>query len=88
MITAVHDFECLSRAVVVWYEDTLTDVPPEKLAIPIMKAKLLEYLPKEIPFKVKPVLEHWGSVDSGNFFAFKSTTEVVKGIVCIQCINA
>jgi len=49
-------------------EDTLTDVPPEKLAIQIMKAKLLEYLPKEVPFKVKPVLEHWGAVDSGNFF--------------------
>lgn len=46
-------------------EDTLTDVPAEKLALKIIKAKLLEHLPQEVPFQVKPELEYWGESDSG-----------------------
>lgn len=45
--------------------DTLTDVPPQQLVLSILKAKLLENLPQEIPFKVKPVLEFWEETDAG-----------------------
>ncbi|CAL8077663.1 unnamed protein product [Orchesella dallaii] len=56
-------------------EDTLTDVPPGKLAVKIVQAKLLEHLPQEVPFKVKPVLEYWEEADSG----------VLKVVIKVKC---
>ncbi|ODM99950.1 GTPase Era, mitochondrial, partial [Orchesella cincta] len=58
-------------------EDTLTDVPPEKLTLKIVAAKLLEHLPQEVPFKVKPEIEYWG--DSG------SDSGVLKVIIKVKC---
>jgi GTP-binding protein Era len=45
--------------------DFLTDTQPQELTARIVKAKLLEHVPQDIPYSLKPQVEYWDQKASG-----------------------
>jgi len=45
-------------------EDLFTDQDPRETVRQIVKAKFLEVLPSEVPYKINPVIQTW-SMDNG-----------------------
>ncbi|PIK51642.1 putative GTPase Era, mitochondrial [Apostichopus japonicus] len=42
-----------------YHSDTVTDLPPEEIVSEAIREKLLEYLPQEVPYRVRQVNELW-----------------------------
>ncbi|XP_037825223.1 GTPase Era, mitochondrial [Lucilia sericata] len=66
----VHDFLIDAAKIKPWQysSDTFTDETPEDIIVESVRARLLDYLPQEIPYNLKTSMEYY-SVDNNTIYA-------------------
>ncbi|KAI8122540.1 hypothetical protein FF38_13402 [Lucilia cuprina] len=66
----VHDFLLDAAKIKPWQysSDTFTDETPEDIIVESVRARLLDYLPQEIPYNLKTSMEYY-SVDNNTIYA-------------------
>jgi len=64
-------------------ENVLTDCSPQELALKILKSKMLEFLPHDVPYLLKPVLEFWEEDSSGKDHSCIHSYDIVILDECI-----
>ncbi|XP_065367864.1 GTPase Era, mitochondrial [Calliphora vicina] len=69
-LNEVHDFLIEAAKTKQWEysSDTFTDETPEELIVESVRARLLDYLPQEIPYTLKTSIEYY-SVDNNTIYA-------------------
>lgn len=67
-------------------KNLLTDQDPRKLVVNILKSKLLNVLPNDVPYKIQPVIETW-SADNGILRLLISITSNVPRVTSLLLSN-
>lgn len=85
-VTKVMDYLCAQSKPKPWLfdADTYTDRTPEDLIVQSVQAKLLDFLPQEIPYQLNCEMEFY-SVDNGQIFASVLVTCPNKRVEKLVC---
>ncbi|XP_013098495.1 GTPase Era, mitochondrial [Stomoxys calcitrans] len=85
-LNKVHDYFIEKAKPCSWKysSDTFTDEAPEDLIVDSVKARLLDYLPQEIPYTLEPAIEYY-NVDRNTIYASVEVVCPTKRIERLIC---